>query len=210
VSALASTEDLAILLQLSASEAATQEDNLQFLLDQAETTFLRETNRIDIPFRGAQTGRVEEHEGTATRRLWLDYPVAALTAIVLGPDLSHPTEIFDTTDPSVVHFHVRRRELIRMDGGTWLSPKRGNWRTLQMDVSFVRVTYNAQADLPADVTAAILAMAAEFYRGLGSTGAVQSERLDNYSVTFATRAATIAAPKAWTDAVTFHRRLASI
>lgn len=199
---LATPDDLALLLGLSEVEAEGSADLLQMLLDQAEALFEAETNRSAAPFQAAVSGRVEVQESQPSCRLWLDYPVAEVSEITLGLDpLALDAETLDPADPLVIHSQVGRRELVRVDGGTWESAA--------YSPSWIWVTYDSQADLPADATAAVLRLAAAQYRTLGAEG-VQSETLDNYSVTFATQAALASAVPEWGAAVARHRRFAFV
>jgi hypothetical protein len=68
--------------------------------------------------------------------------------------------------------------------------------------------YDTQDDLPADVTAAVLAMAAQGYQTQGTEG-ITSETLDNYSVTFAKPGVTATVP-GWQSAVSRYRRLVTL
>lgn len=209
---LASADQLTLLLGLP---EGTDADLLDMLVTQAEAIFEAETNRRDTPFQAAQTDRAEVHDAVGNVRLWLDYPIADVTTIELGQDVNAPDE---TLDPATqVVFRVGTRQLIRTDGGVWsamtwalLSWARGGPQVPSGDwpasPSFVQVTYNTQDDLPEDARTAVLQLAAQMYRGLGSEG-LSSETLDNYSATFAGTAQTV---PGWSQAVARNRRLVAL
>lgn len=187
---LATVDDLTLLLGLA---EGTDEDLLQLLLDGAEALFESDAARAAAPFQSAQTGRVEILEGRRSRQLWLDYPVQTVTAIALGVDVNSPTETLTPGDATKVVWRAGSRRLTRTDGGHWQTG----------DPSYVKVTYDAQADLPEDAKLAILKLAAAMYQRGGTEG-VRSETLDTYSVTFAHVAQE---DPAWQLAVNYHRRL---
>lgn len=217
---LATAEALALLLGLTETAAAAQEDLLELLLEGAEGLFEAETDRSDTPFRTAQTARVEIQEAVTGPKLWLDYPIAAVTAIALGVDVANPSETLDATVATQVVWRVGQRILTRTDGGLWSASGGGavlSWARggplvpddVEPRPSFVQVTYNAQAELPADATFAVLRLATQLYRQQGTEG-IASEQLDKYAVTY-TSAATFAdaarKDPAWAVAVAKHRRL---
>jgi hypothetical protein len=203
---LASTDELALKLGLSEVQADLQDDYLAFLLDQAEALFTTATNRADIPFQDAEADRVEIIEAPTGRSLWLDYRVAEVTDVIVGSDLLNPEVTLDPTDASEVIWRAGKRDLVRMDA-TWRcrAPK-------DAVPIFVQVTYDTQADLPDDAKAAVLSLAAAGYHGAATaSGTIQSETLDNYSVSYATaqQAMTLAqaSDPAWAIAVARHKRL---
>lgn len=203
MSELATVDDLALLLGLTEAQADLNEDLLTLLLDGSEALFLAEAHRTRTPFQPARLAQVELHEGTFSTRLWLNYPVAAVSAITLGSDPENdPLETIDISTPVVVLIQPGLRLLVRRDGGRW---QRGP------DPSFVRVVYDTQRDLPADATAAVLRLAAAMWgQRTTLTGGITSETLDNYSVTYGSQAAFVDAARldpAWAVAVSAHRRI---
>lgn len=174
--------------------AVTAENTLrQAILDQVEATFLRECGRELVPFADTQAARAETRDGTGTAFLFLDYPVTTLTSVTLGYDPLTPDETVDITQ--VVRGAGRRR-LVRIDGGAF-----GGFGAPR----YVKVVYDAGADLPTDVKAAILRMAATMYRRRGSEE-VKSETMGPYSVTFANVDQVAAADPVWAAAVAGHTR----
>lgn len=216
---LASVDELATLLGLTETEQDTAEDLLTLLLDSAEAVFESQVDRLERPFQAAQSGRVEIHEGIGSTKLGLDYPIGTVTAIALGLDVAAPTETLSPADATKVVWRAGQRTLTRTDGGVWtsqgsalLSWARGGplvpdeFDTLP---GYVKVTYDAADDLPADAKLAVLGLAALMYRQSGAEG-VQSETLDNYSVTFAKASQVAETVPGWLPAVQRHRRLVAV
>lgn len=202
---LATVDDLVLRLKLSESTADQNDDLLQALLDDAEALFLSHTGRVACPFSAAISGRVEIHEAPADRLLFVDYPVDAITDIVIGPDIANPTDTLDVTDATQVVWREGSRQIVRMDD-FWRLP--APWCAAP---SFVQVTYDTQEDLPPDAAAAVLSLAATGWNtSRTASGTIQSEQLDNYQVTYALArdAMTIVAQQspAWAIAVARHRR----
>jgi len=131
--------------------------------------------RTDRPFRAAQAGRVELHDGTGVRHLYLDYPVADLTSVTLGTDHDTPDATLEVDDPTLVQWAVGSRRVRRLDGvfGAAGSP------------GYVRVTYDAQADVPANAAQALLRMTARLWWQRGSEDAT-SERIGGAATDLAT------------------------
>lgn len=201
---LASTDDLGLLLGLTEAQTELAEDLLTLLLDGAESLFEAETGRSAIPFQAAQTGRVEIRDGSRSRKLWLDYPVATLSAVVIGVDVGAPDTTLTVADARSVVWRVGKREIVRTDGGCWQSGC----------PSFVKATYTTQADLPEDAKAAVLGLCATMYGQIGAkTAGIKSETLDNYSATYVTQQDFVTAARqdpAWAIAVAAHRRLVAV
>lgn len=202
---LATPDDLALLLGLTDAQAELADDLLTALVDGAEGLFEADTGRAAIPFRAAQSGRVEIRDGSRSRKLWLDYPVATVTAIAIGVDVGDPAETLAPADARKVVWRVGARLLTRTDGGSWGG---GCWP------AYVKVTYDAQADLPEDAKAAVLRLAAAMWGQRATlTAGIASETLDNYSVTYTTQSAFADVARqdpAWAIAVARHRRLVSV
>jgi hypothetical protein len=141
---------------------------LQALIDRVEAAFLRRVNRDERPFQPAQPARVEIHDGTGSSALYLDYPVAALTAAITFGYASPWDTSLAPTDPAVVSFVVGSRRVVRIDGGTFGELGRPN---------YVRVTYDAAADQPEDVKLAITRVTAALWRESGGTEATAERTL---------------------------------
>lgn len=191
--------DLVTLAEFDAwlGGAVTAENTMrQAILDQIEAAFDAACGRAEVPFTAAETGRVEVRAGTGSRTLFLDYPIAAVTEVLLGFDASSPIESLDPTDAAVLIFTVGDTQLTRVDGGKF---------GCLGDPAYVQITYDTQDDLPSDAKLAILSEATAAYHRRGSEG-VKSETMGPYSVTFrddtqATRS------QFWLDAVDAHRRI---
>jgi hypothetical protein len=139
---------------------------LEAVLAQIELQFLRAANRSERPFQAAQNGRVEVKDGTGSALLFTDYPVAALaTAITLG--YASPWDATLTpSDTTVLQYAVGSRRVARVDGGTFGDLDRPG---------YVRITYDAQADQPADLKLLFMRFAGSVYRE-SNTGEASSER----------------------------------
>lgn len=132
---------------------------LQPILDGVEAWYVQECGRERVPFSAAQTARVEKCKGTGSHVLYLDYPIAALTSVVLGFDTAAPDKTLAVADKTVLIYEVGKNELTRVDGGRFGG---FGWP------AYVHVTYNAAADLPKDSGVAVMRVAAALYRQLGS------------------------------------------
>jgi len=166
---------------------------LQAILDGVERLFLERGGRARRPFAPAQNARGEVLDGTGSTQLVLDYPIAGVSGtITLGLDPANPDETLDPADPAVVVYTPGDRTLHRVDGRVWGPLARPR---------YVRVTYDAQADLPESPALAIKRVAAAVYRQLGSEDA-RAERTGTYSRDLATVAES---DPIWTLAVDAHR-----
>lgn len=161
------------------------------LIDQVEALFLAHANRRERPFQAAQTARVEVHDGTGTATLWLDYPLAALTAVKIGADSTAPDETLTVADLTVLRYGIGGRRLQRVDGGCFGTAG---------DPRVVHVTYNAQADLPQTAAVAILRAVAAIYRQRGAEGSA-SERVGGFAADLSDWTKEDAT---WRDAVAAH------
>lgn len=159
-------------------EDASQLPLVEQLVDQVEALFLAQCGRRERPFQAEQSARVEVHDGTGTPLLFLDYPIVALTSVAIGPNPSAPTETLTVASVDVLRYAVGRTRLHRVDGGTFGDAG---------DPAVVRVTYDAGADLPMDVQAAILQVVAAVYHRRGSED-VRTERIGGYSAEYAAAA----------------------
>lgn len=163
---------------------------LQSILDSVEDFFCQQCSRA--PFAIAASGRTEVHDGTGTHELWLEYPASSLTSVALGYDPLTPDETLDVSDPSVIVAAGAR--LSRVDGGTF---------GFAGAPLYVRVTYNASADLPQDAALAIVRAATAVFRQRGSEDASR-ESLGGVTTDFSR---ITESDPVWTSAVQAHRRL---
>lgn len=175
-------------------ESNAEDEFLGTLLDAVEDLFEAECGRRDRPFRAAQAARVELHDGTGTDVLYLQYPPSAITTIAIGVDVADPDETIVPSDLQVLSWRVGYARLVRVDGGTW--GERGA-------PNVVRVTYDAQADLPTPPKLAIKRVVAAVYRQMGAED-VKSERTSSFSRDLADVAA---GDPIWQLAVRCHREV---
>lgn len=165
---------------------------LTTLIDDIEVLFLSDCGRPDRPFGAAEAGRVEVHDGTGTPRLYLDYPITALTSVVLGLDTSDPDDTLDVADKTELAWQVGGERLVRTDGGTF-----GSFGS----PDYVHITYDAAADEPRDAALAITQAAAMLYRRFGSEG-LTGESIGPHRADFA---ALFRDDPTWKRAVDAHR-----
>lgn len=149
---------------------ATYDTLLSQLLDELEAQFEMDCGRKRIPFAAAAT-RTEVRDGIGSPELYLNYPVATLTSIKIGLDVTDPDETLDVDDVDVVVFGVGERRLVRTDGGVFgaLGVPR-----------CVQVVYGAGDDLPSGARLALKRGLALVFRQRGSEDAVR-ESLADYS-----------------------------
>lgn len=166
----------------------TEDTRLGNRLDMVEAALEAACGRRELPFQAAQTARVEVHDGTGTVRLFLDYPIAAITTVLLGRDTSNPAETLDATDVDVLVFAVGGREITRTGVATFsrLTGRRrlfgqgggATWGGYR-DPRYVHVTYNTQADVPEVGGAAVMQVALALERQRGVEGSRQIRVLDS-------------------------------
>ena len=149
------------------------------IIDQVESLFLAQANRRHRAFVGAQTARAEVHDSADSSVLHLDYPIAALTSVVLGYVPGTPDETLVVNDAAKLAWGVGSTRLQRTDGGTFGGAGKPR---------YVHVTYNTHADLPSDVALAVQSVAASIYRRRGSED-VTSDRLGGFSADYLSIAA---------------------
>jgi hypothetical protein len=155
---------------LGDAPASADDAIIQALLDDAEALFESATLRAPGSYTAAALARTEVLDGTGSTRLYLTYPIAAITSIKLGYDPAAPTETLSPTNKAVVVYGVGSRIITRTDGG-----KFGTVRQAR----YVQVVYDHQGDLPADARLAIKSVAAVAYRRRGSED-VKSETEGNF------------------------------
>lgn len=166
---------------------------LDRLITMTERLFLAQTNRSQRPFQGKQAARVEVHDGTGRAMLCLDYPIEALTSVLIGPVPSSPQETLPVSDPMVLRYGLGDVVLQRVDGGTFGT---------RDDPRVIQVTYDAGADLPQDAALGIQNTVVTLWRRRGSEDAV-SERLGSFQANFLEVAT---ADPLWQMAVQSHRQ----
>jgi hypothetical protein len=163
-------------LKLALDETGTANDQLyEQLIDQVQAVFEAVCNREERPFTGPEEARTEVHDGTGTTELWLQYPVATLTSLVLGHDTADADETLSVNDKTVLVWGAGSRRLARVDG------KRFGLRDVPR---YVHVTYARAEDLPKAAKSAVLAGAKLLVNRLGSEG-VSAERIGGYSIDYA-------------------------
>ena len=146
---------------------------LEILITDLEALFNKLVGRSAAPFAAALTARTEIHDGTGKSPVWVDYPVATVTTVVLGRDVASPAETIDPTDVDKLIWQVGSRRLRRPFGSLGVSGAPG----------FVHVTYDTQDDRPADVDLAIKDVATTVWRQRGSE-AMRSKRFATEGATF--------------------------
>lgn len=132
---------------------------LATLLDDVEALFESETLRPHGWYTASVTARTDVLDGTGSSRLYLPYPIAALTSVKLGYDAAAPDETLAIANKAVVVYGVGSRVITRTDGG-----KFGTVRQPR----YVQVVYDHQGDLPEDAKLAIKRACALIYRQRGS------------------------------------------
>lgn len=155
---------------LGDAPASADDALITALIDDVEALFASEAGRGTVAFQAAAAGRVEFHDATGAAHLYLDYPVAALTSVSLGWNTAAFDETLTIADPTVIVYTVGGRRITRTDGGTF--GRAGH-------LKYVRVVYDAAADLPAGAKLAIKSVVAQAYRRRGSE-AEKSETLGSF------------------------------
>jgi hypothetical protein len=190
---------MAALVSLAAFEAflggAEASENMlrQGLLDDVEALFLSECGRTRTPFAIELADRAEHLRGTGSDTLHLSYPIADVTEILLGYDSADPDDTLDPDDKTVVVWEVGGQAITRVDGGRW---------GLFAAPAYCHITYDSQADLPADASLAVMRVAAAVYRQRGAEDA-QVETIGGQQY----NAAKVAeSDPVWLGAVANHRR----
>lgn len=159
---------------LGDAPASSDDALLTALLDNVEALYERATLRPVGYYTAAATNVTEVLDGTGSSRLWLAYPIAAITSIALGYDAAAPDDTLDPADATVVSFGAGSRVLTRTDGG---------WFGTVGQRRYVTVVYDHQGNLPEDAKLPIMDVVASMYRNRGSEG-MKSETLgDFYSYT---------------------------
>lgn len=147
-----------------------------------EALLLAQCGRTARVWQAAQTARVEVLGSSAASRVVLDYPVAALTSVVLGLDPLVPAETLIVNDQTKLSWSVGSRLLERVDGGTFGGVSAG------ARPRYVHVTYNAAADLPLDAQLAVQSVVITRWHRRGNEEAT-SERIGGYQAEYAQIAA---------------------
>ncbi len=176
MSSLVSSATVLNFLALGEGEGGA--DQVVALAGQVEALLVSQCGRTERAFQDAAQGRVEYRDGTGRPSLWLDYPIAVLTSVTIGPDHAAPSATLPVNDQTALVWSAGSPRLVRVDGGVWgcLDEPR-----------IVRVTYDAAADLPADAALAVLRVTAAVWRQRGAED-VKSERVGGYSADLAAAA----------------------
>ena len=176
---------------------AVDPDIASALLDQVEAMLVAACNRTERPWRAGEEGIEESFDGTGRNTLFVGYPVADLTSVILGYDVDVPDETLDPDDKTELIWKVGSDRLTRVDGGHFGC--RG-WPT------YVHVTYDSQDDLPDLARKAVAdGASAVYHRG---AVAVTSERLGAWSADYSaasTDAGALAGLDAWRAAISAYR-----
>jgi hypothetical protein len=166
--------DLVTLAELKTylgdAPASADDALLNALLDDVEALFESATLRAPGCYTAAAVGRTEVRDGTGSSRLYLTYPIAAITSIKLGYDPAAPTETLSPTNKNVVVYGVGSRIITRTDGGRFGTVRQPR---------YVQVVYDHQGDLPANARLAIKSVCATAYRRRGSED-VKSETTGSF------------------------------
>lgn len=180
---------------LGVAEGTPDQELLEALLAQSIALFEKTCGRERAPFSDSLTGRIEIILADPwSTRLDLDYPIASITSIVVGLDVSAPDETLVPGAATSVVWYAGRREIIRTDGGFW-GHARPRW---------VKVVYSTQNDRPADAKLAVKRRVARLYNERGKEGFT--------SVTRGERSWSMAGQSAddedsvWREAVRNHQR----
>jgi hypothetical protein len=169
---------------------------LDLLLKGSIKLFERLCDRVSSPFSAeVQSGIVEVHSGTGSDLLALNYPIATVTTIKLGHNVSAPVEMLTPADTNQVVWAADSRFIYRVDGKWW-----GDYGRRR----YVHVTYDAAIDAPEDAKVAVMRPAAQIYRMRGSEDA-SSFSASGYSQTMAQMAAE---DPLFVAAIQSHRRVA--
>lgn len=179
---------------LGDAPASSDDALLTDLLEHVEALFESETGRSAVPF-ATGTSRTEVKDGTGSDTMFVDYPIASISAIKLGFDATDPVETLAVADRNVVTFAVGSRRIARTDGGKF--GRAGAPR-------YVQVEYTFQTSLPEDAQMAIKSVCALAYRRRGAEEATR-ESVEGYTRDLARDIA--AADPFWARAVAAHRRL---
>lgn len=155
---------------LGDAPASADDTLLTALLDNVEALYERATLREVGFYTDAATNVTEVLDGTGSARLYLAYPIAAITSVKLGYDSASPDETLDATDKTVVAFGVGSRILTRTDGG---------WFGTVGQRRYVEVVYDHLGHLPDDAKLPIMEVAAAIYRTRGSEG-LKSETVGSF------------------------------
>lgn len=188
---LVEQSELAAFLEIE--EAAYPVDALDPVRLGVIAFFERLCGRTSAPFSDEITGRVEYHDGTGNESLWLDYPLATLTAITIGQNHALPDETLVLNNAATLSQLAGSRLIERLDGGTFG----------ELDATrAVKVTYDTADDRPEDAKLAVCRVIAQIWRQRGAEDAAQ-ETVSGYSRQMADFAAK---DGVWLDAVKHHTR----
>jgi hypothetical protein len=157
-------------LYLGDAPASADDELLQALLDDVEAMYERDTLHAPGFYTAADTDVTEVLDGTGTTRVYLPYPIAAVTSIKLGYDSAAPDETLNTSNKRVVVFGVGSRSITRTDGGRFGCVRQPR---------YVEVVYDHLGDLPEDAKLPIMEVVSSVYRNRGSEG-MKSETVGSF------------------------------
>jgi hypothetical protein len=152
---------------LGDAPASSDDTLLTALLDNVEALFESATLRPPGYYSAADTGVTEYLDGTGSSRLWVTYPIAALTSVTLGYD---STEVLDLTSRAYVAYAVGSRWIKRTDDG---------WFGEVGQSAYVEVVYDHLGNIPEDAKLPIMEVVASMYRNRGSEG-MKSETVGSF------------------------------
>ena len=152
---------------LGDAPASADDTLLGHILDNVEALFESATLRPPGFYTAADEDVTEILDGTGSSRLWLTYPIEALTSVTLGYD---STEVLDLTSRAAVVYAVGSRLVTRTDGG---------WFGTVRQAGYVTVVYDHLGNLPEDAKLPIMEVAASMYRNRGSEG-MKSETVGSF------------------------------
>lgn len=155
---------------LGDAPASADDALLTALLNDVEALYERATLREPGWYTAAATGRTEVLDGTGSSRLYLAYPIVALTSIKLGYDPATPDETLTVANKSVIVYGVGSRLITRTDGGVFGTVRQAR---------YVEVVYDHAGNLPEDAKLPIMEVAASAYRNRGSEG-MKSETVGSF------------------------------
>jgi hypothetical protein len=174
---------------LGNAPASADDALLTQLLDDVEALFESATLRAPGWYTAAALDATVVLDGTGSTRLYLPYPIAAITSITLGYDT---LETLDHTSRAVLVYGVGSRVVTRTDGG---------WFGTVGQARYVEVVYDHLGNLPEDAKLAIKSVVSSVYRNRGSEG-MKSETVGSfYSYTRDDLATATATDPFWQQAV---------
>jgi hypothetical protein len=146
---------------LGDAPASSDDALLTLILNDVEALYEAATLRPPGFYTAGASGRTEVLDGTGSPRLYLAFPISAVTSIKLGYDPASPSETLAVASKSVVVYGVGSRIITRTDGGVFGTVRQAR---------YVQVVYDHLGNLPEDAKLPIMEVAASAYRNRGSEG----------------------------------------